>query len=240
MARKPKWGAQFITEPVRCAFIYLADKDPGAPGYNAKPVYSLTALVPKDDHKVLKSFEEPILQISGVNDIHDLDSNPFKYGAGKKIGQIKDGDIHHTDLDGYTGHLYTRITSNKEPEIFMYNDQGDIEAITDKEVIRKEFYSGAWYSLMLLPAYYEEIVSKTTERSVSFFLQGVLKVKDDQRFGTKVDIKQAFLSSLGSQNPQVSAPKAEEAPQQLASDDLKSKFQQSSKPKKANLSDVLN
>lgn len=232
-----KWGKQFITDPVRGAFVYLADKDKGAPGMNSEPKYSMVMLIDKEDEKSWDTFEKAMLEVSGLNHLTELDKHPFIDGD----GNLRDGDSPDISYDGYKGNYFVKVTSKKEPQLFIYNDQGDIEEVTDKEIQRKEFYSGAWYSLMLTPYYYEmKKKGNKIEKSVTFFISGVVKVKDDQRFGSKMDLKQAFLSNLGGQNPLKSAPKAEEASQPIATDDLKSKFQQSSKPKKANLSDVLN
>jgi hypothetical protein len=151
--------AKVVTKkPVRLTFTFLPDED---------GVFRTSILVPKKDKALVSQIEEAIEEAK-------------EYGKTAKWGgkiprnlkiAFQDGD--DSDLDKYPeneGHFLLNARSKKKVGLVDI----DRQPILDPE----EIYSGCWAYVSVTSFAYDN-----ESKGVSFFLNNIMKARDDERFG---------------------------------------------------------
>lgn len=151
--------AKVVTKkPVRLTFTFLPDDD---------GVFRTSILVPKKDKALIQQIEEAIEEAK-------------EYGKTAKWGgkiprnlkiAFQDGD--DSDLDKYPeneGHYLLNARSKKKVGLVDI----DRQPILDPE----EIYSGCWAYVNVTSFAYDN-----ESKGVSFFLNNIMKARDDERFG---------------------------------------------------------
>lgn len=151
--------AKVVTKkPVRLTFTFLPDED---------GVFRTSVLVPKKDKALVSQIEEAIEEAK-------------EYGKTAKWGgkiprnlkiAFQDGD--DSDLDKYPeneGHWLLNARSKKKVGLVDV----DRQPILDPE----EVYSGCWAYVSVTSFAYDN-----ESKGVSFFLNNIMKARDDERFG---------------------------------------------------------
>ena len=151
--------AKVVTKkPVRLTFTFLPDDD---------NIFRTSILVPKEDKALIKQIEEAIEEAK-------------EYGKTAKWGgkiprnlkiAFQDGD--DSDLDKYPeneGHWLLNARSKKKVGLV----DTDRQPILDPE----EIYSGCWAYVSVTSFAYDN-----ESKGVSFFLNNIMKARDDERFG---------------------------------------------------------
>lgn len=151
--------AKVVTKkPVRLTFTFLPDEE---------GVFRTSALIPKRDKVLVKQIEDAIDEAK-------------EYGKSAKWGgkiphklkiAFQDGD--DTDLERYPeneGHMLLNARSKKKVGLVDINRQ----PILDGE----ELYSGCWAYISVTSFAYDN-----ESKGVSFFLNNIMKARDDERFG---------------------------------------------------------
>ena len=151
--------AKVVTKkPVRLTFTFLPDED---------GVYRTSVLVPKRDKALIAQINEAIEEAK-------------EYGKTAKWGgkiprnlkiAFQDGD--DTDLDKYPeneGHFLLNARSKKKVGLV----DRDRQPILDPD----EIYSGCWAHVSVTSFAYDN-----ESKGVSFFLNNIMKARDDERFG---------------------------------------------------------
>lgn len=153
--------AKVVTKkPVRLTFTFLPDEE---------GVFRTSALVPKKDKALISQIEDAIAEAK-------------EYGKGAKWGgkiprnlkiAFQDGD--DTDLDKYPeneGHYLLNCRSKKKVGLVDIDRQPILDA--------SEVYSGCWAYLSVTSFAYDN-----ESKGVSFFLNNIMKVRDDVSFGAE-------------------------------------------------------
>lgn len=151
--------AKVVTKkPVRLTFTFLPDDD---------NVYRTSILIPKKDKVLIGQIEEAIEEAKNYG-------KTAKWG-GKIPRNLKiafqDGD--DTDLDKYPeneGHMILNARSKKKVGLVDM----DRQPILDPD----EIYSGCWAYVSVTSFAYDN-----ESKGVSFFLNNIMKARDDERFG---------------------------------------------------------
>lgn len=151
--------AKVVTKkPVRLTFTFLPDED---------GVFRTSVLIPKRDKALIKQIEEAIEEAK-------------EYGKSAKWGgkiprnlkiAFQDGD--DTDLDKYPeneGHFLLNARSKKKVGLVDIDRQPILDA--------DEIYSGCWAYVSVTSFAYDN-----ESKGVSFFLNNIMKARDDERFG---------------------------------------------------------
>ena len=151
--------AKVVTKkPVRRTFTFLPDED---------GVFRTSVLIPKRDKALIKQIEEAIEEAK-------------EYGKSAKWGgkiprnlkiAFQDGD--DTDLDKYPeneGHFLLNARSKKKVGLVDIDRQPILDA--------DEIYSGCWAYVSVTSFAYDN-----ESKGVSFFLNNIMKARDDERFG---------------------------------------------------------
>lgn len=151
--------AKVVTKkPVRLTFTFLPDED---------GVFRTSVLIPKKDKALIKQIEEAIEEAK-------------EYGKSAKWGgkiprnlkiAFQDGD--DTDLDNYPeneGHFLLNARSKKKVGLVDIDRQPILDA--------DEIYSGCWAYVSVTSFAYDN-----ESKGVSFFLNNIMKARDDERFG---------------------------------------------------------
>ena len=151
--------AKVVTKkPVRRTFAFLPDED---------GVFRTSVLIPKRDKALIKQIEEAIEEAK-------------EYGKSAKWGgkiprnlkiAFQDGD--DTDLDKYPeneGHFLLNARSKKKVGLVDIDRQPILDA--------DEIYSGCWAYVSVTSFAYDN-----ESKGVSFFLNNIMKARDDERFG---------------------------------------------------------
>ena len=151
--------AKVVTKkPVRLTFTFLPDDD---------TVYRTSILIPKKDKVLIGQIEEAIEEAKNYG-------KTAKWG-GKIPRNLKiafqDGD--DTDLDKYPeneDHMILNARSKKKVGLVDM----DRQPILDPD----EIYSGCWAYVSVTSFAYDN-----ESKGVSFFLNNIMKARDDERFG---------------------------------------------------------
>ena len=151
--------AKVVTKkPVRLTFTFLPDDD---------NVYRTSILIPKKDKVLIGQIEDAIEEAKNYG-------KTAKWG-GKIPRNLKiafqDGD--DTDLDKYPeneGHWLLNARSKKKVGLVDM----DRQPILDPD----EIYSGCWAYVSVTSFAYDN-----ESKGVSFFLNNIMKARDDERFG---------------------------------------------------------
>lgn len=162
-------GKKVMTPRFRAAFARVFEPEAFAEGQ--QELYSVTMLFPK-----------------GESDISDMkkiaiEAKKDKWGnkPPKKLKTpFKDGDAEeYSDYDGYENMIVVRCTSKWKPGIV----DRKLQNITDES----EFYSGCWARATVQAFAYDNI-----GKGVSFALQNLQKLDDDDPFGGKAKAEDDF------------------------------------------------
>ena len=151
--------AKVVTKkPVRLTFTFLPD-DEG--------VFRTSVLIPKKDKTLIKQIDDAIEEAKNYG-------KTAKWG-GKIPRNLKiafqDGD--DTDIDKYPeneGHFLLNARSKKKVGLVDVDRQPILDA--------DEIYSGCWAYVSVTSFAYDN-----ASKGVSFFLNNIMKARDDERFG---------------------------------------------------------
>lgn len=167
---------KIINSPVcRGSFVFLLEPHTPKKG---DPAYTITLMLDKKDPDHMKWLK---------GEAKDLVTQVGKdaFGESKFKKPFRDGDATDEDGDlikkGFEGHWYVQAKTKNRPGIADRN----MREIIDRE----EVYSGAWYMASITPFAWNH---DTGGKGVSFALENVLKVKDDEKFGGRRDVKESF------------------------------------------------
>lgn len=151
--------AKVVTKkPVRLTFTFLPDEE---------GVFRTSALIPKKDKALVAQIEEAIDEAKNYG-------KSAKWGGkiphGLKIA-FQDGD--ETDLEKYPeneGHFILNARSKKKV--------GLVDSDRQPILTEDEIYSGCWAFVSVTSFAYNN-----ESKGVSFFLNNIMKARDDVRFG---------------------------------------------------------
>lgn len=242
MSKDTKWGGVFRVDYVRGNFVKVVEPD--TEGKYARGKYCMTLLVPKNDKDNLNAYTEAIADTAGVEDISDVEKHPML----DDNGDLRDGDVgKHANWEGYPGHVFFTVTTKEKPDLYVIDENEEPVIIRDENMQKKEFYSGAYYSVLLQPYMYEP--GKVT----LYIKEAVCKLADGKKLAktNSFDAKTSFMSglskskkavaalkeSMGDSVPVKKAPPKEE--RVAASEDTEVK-KPTPKKKNNNLSNLLN
>lgn len=151
--------AKVVTKkPVRLTFAFLPDEE---------GVYRTSLLIPKSDKELVAQIEDAIEEAK-------------EYGKTAKWGgriprnlkiAFQDGD--ETDVDKYPeneGHYLLNARSKKKVGLVDRDRQPILDA--------SEIYSGCWAYVSVTSFAYDN-----ESKGVSFFLNNIMKARDDEPFG---------------------------------------------------------
>lgn len=151
--------AKVVTKkPVRLTFTFLPDEE---------GVFRTSALIPKKDKVLVAQIEDAIEEAK-------------EYGKTAKWGgriprnikiAFQDGD--ETDVDKYPeneGHYLLNARSKRKVGLVDSDRQPILDA--------SEIYSGCWAYISVTSFAYDN-----ESKGVSFFLNNIMKVRDDESFG---------------------------------------------------------
>jgi hypothetical protein len=191
MSFEAVYGDSFTTGVVRGNHVWLHAKD--TKGKFPTMKHCMTLLTSKTDKETIQSYKSAICEVCNVSSIKD--DYVTKHPLIDDDNNLRDGDSEDMkDVEGYAGHVYFKVTTDQPFECFVMNEDGEIREVKDPEEIKKEFYAGAYYQVILKPCQHRE-------GEVTFYLEGVLKVKDGKRLsGGGVDTKQMFMASAAGKN----------------------------------------
>ena len=149
-------------KPVRLTFCFLPDEE---------NVYRTSILVPKKDKVMVALIEEAIEE---AKDYGKTSKWGGKIPKNLKIA-FRDGD-DDTDTDKYPeneGHYILNARSKKRVGLVDTDRQPILEA--------SEIYSGCWAYVSFTSFAYDN-----ESKGVSFFLNNIMKARDDESFGAGV------------------------------------------------------
>ena len=188
-------GATCIIQNVRLTFVYLdkPSKDPS--GDLEKGKYSVTAIIPASHFQAIKKeftkLFESILKISktlptnqqrlaamktALNDGNDYSF--FKIGneSKNKEGKIYPGVENAFTFQAKQAAINTENGPRPKFDLALKSRKNDVIPPQD---VRAEFYSGVWADLAINVAPYEYM----KKQSFTAYLNGVMKLADDERLG---------------------------------------------------------
>lgn len=147
-----------ITPEFRGSFVTLVEPRPPAEGQ--KPVYSIVIVIPKTEEAFLERLEQAV-EAAAV----------AKFGKvpPKLKTTLRDGDDE--ERDEWKDCVIFNAKSATRPGVV----DSDLQPVMDPD----DLYSGAWYRVSLNPFAWEH---PTGGKGVSFGLNNVMKVKDDEAF----------------------------------------------------------
>lgn len=151
--------AKIVTKkPVRLTFTFLPDED---------GVFRTSVLIPKKDKALIEQIEDAIEE---AKDYGKTAKWGGKIPRNLKIA-FQDGD--DTDIDKYPeneGHFLLNARSKKKVGLVDIDRQPILDA--------EEIYSGCWAYISVTSFAYDN-----ESKGVSFFLNNIMKARDDERFG---------------------------------------------------------
>lgn len=160
--------AVIITPEFRGSFVNLAEPRPPAEGQ--APVYSMVVVIPKEETAFLEKLEQEVERVANE-----------KWGKvpPRLKTTLRDGD--EEDRPEFKGCIVFNVKSKARPGIV----DNDLQPIMDPE----ELYSGAWYRASINAYAWEH---PTGGKGVSFGLNNVMKIKDDEAFSGKQAAEEDF------------------------------------------------
>lgn len=175
-----QYGEPFLSPVVRAQYVNLAEIDSGHKF--SRDAFCITGLLPKKDKAGLKELFSEVEKMSGL-DIDDVEKHPLLDGN----GELRDGDSKdNREKEGHPGCYFFTCTRREDfgpPDLFIVGDNGEPEPCEASEI-----YPGCYVQLALQPAMYDE-------GCVTFYLNGVLKVEEGERFkASRVDSKSLFAN----------------------------------------------
>lgn len=164
-------GKKLILKNVRFSFVRVFEAEDR---FNqGKSKYEVTILIPKTDKDNIKKVAAAIKELQKEYLAEHPKCNGKLPGDPSKWNPIKDGD-DNIEYDGFEGMYYIRASRNESQGRPVIIDKHK-QPITQKE----DFYSGCW-GVASIDAYsFDQIANK----GITFGLNGVQKVKDDEAFG---------------------------------------------------------
>jgi len=159
---------QIITPEFRGSFVNLVTPRPPAEGQD--PVYSMVVVVPKTETAFLSKLEEEVERVAMA-----------KWGKvpPRLKTTLRDGD--EEDRPEFRDNIVFNVKSKSRPGVV----DNELQPILDPE----ELYSGAWYRASIHAFAWEH---PTGGKGVSFGLDNVMKVKDDEPFSGKTAAEEDF------------------------------------------------
>jgi len=166
-----------VIGPVRLSYLHLAE-----PVYDEEKdekYYRAQILLPKKDRKTLEVLKKAIIAGAAKKFTREkarklLKSPQFKL-------PIRDPEAEDRDGKEYDGMLFfnTNTLAKFRPGVLLKNGT----KLTDPDDINDHFYSGVWVHCSVSAAGFDNSGSK----GVAFFLNNVIKCKDDERLDGMVD-----------------------------------------------------
>lgn len=171
-------GTTLITHELRGAFVHLVTPVPNPSGVLKR---SMTVLIPKDD-PIVDLFKQA-MKAAAAEGLTKITKWGGKLPADLR-NPLRDGDTK--SYAGYAGHYFVNVSSNPEQPLAILDQQlKDIKSDA-------EAYSGAWYRAILVAAPY----SQAGNNGISFFLNGVQKVAEGERFAGGPDARKLFTAVI--------------------------------------------
>lgn len=184
---KASYGDPFLSPKVRLQYVNVEKPDDGHK-FSRKGKYVVTALIPKSDKKGLKMLLQQVADTAGC-ELDEVEEEVSKHPLLDGKGNLRDGDSKkNVKKEGHAGHYIFITSSDNQPDTYAIEDEGD----EPESVPPGEIYSGCYAQLVLQPATYE---GEEGDICVTFYLQGVIKVEDGDKFkGGRVDVKSLFAN----------------------------------------------
>jgi len=153
------------TPEFRGSYVHLAK--PSKIDEDSDPRYSILIVLDEDDDDqmdYLESLEDWIQEVAEEEwgDVPKRLKMPIREG----------GDF---DSDDFEGKVVLNVSSARKPGIV----DSELEAIDEMDQAQ-ELYSGAWYKVSIRPYAWNH---KTGGKGVSFALDNVMKIRDDEPLG---------------------------------------------------------
>ena len=178
--------------PFRGSFVHLNEPVlPQGETDQSKKKYQITVALAKNDPFWLKVAEQ--MQIAAQEKFGQVPANlkrPVKDGD-----QIlnDDGTLKYPEFEG----RYTlQCSSKRRPDVNELNESGTLQPIMDPESL----YSGAWYRLTCTAWAYSHPIGG---KGVSFSVDTVMKVKDDEPLGGGGGKAEDDFAAYANQPPEV-------------------------------------
>lgn len=169
---------KLITPKFRGSYVHLMK--PHKIDDDSEPSYGITIVLPKDK----ESTDEFLEQLTAAakkaikeKGLTGKDGEPLSISK-IKYPLYKDGD-EFEDNPEYAGCWIIGARNKRQPGILVKDEDGSRRAVENES----EIYSGAWYHASVKVFAWSNKFGK----GVSVSLQGVLKVKDDEAFGSSFD-----------------------------------------------------
>ena len=173
-------GKKVMTPKFRVAFAKVFKPEAFEEGQDA--VYSITMLFPKGtDLSELKKVAKDAKKDKWGNKPPKKLKTPFKDGDAEEF----------EDYDGFAGMYVVRATSKWRPGIVNMK----LQNITDET----EFYSGCWARATVQAFAYDRI-----GKGVSFALQNLQKIEDDDKFGGGASAQDDFDDEFSEKSEEAS------------------------------------
>jgi len=157
-----------ITPEFRGSYVTLTEPRPPAEGQ--KPVYSMVVVIPKSNTEFLEKLE---------NAIEETAKAKFGKLPPKLKSTLRDGD--EEEKEEFKDSIIFNVKSATRPGVV----DTDLQPIIDPE----ELYSGAWYRASINPFAWDH---PTGGKGVSFGLNNVMKVRDDEPFSGRKTADEDF------------------------------------------------
>ena len=156
-------GTSVITNEVRLSYVFLTKPKESDNGGDSK--YSICVMVPKKDKETANAI------IAAYNTAYN--EAITKMWGGKKAEKkipLRDGDTDATKEGKaeFAGMYFFNATSVRKPQV--------VDKATGQLAAEDEIYSGMWSKVSLNLRGYDAQGSK----GVAFYINGVLKTKDDE------------------------------------------------------------
>lgn len=195
-----KYGKTFITKnPVRCTFLQVHEPKGPKDKFN-KNQFVATLLIDPKDKEVMVQLREEIVDIAEVEKLSEICKHPFIDDEGKtKNGSDKDP----AKYPGHAERIPIQVTSDAQfPPTLAYVEDGTMYSFDEatlgeasyKKMVKKLMYSGAWYHVSLQAHTYED--QKKNDLAVTFYLKGLLKVKDDEELSSGESTMDLFKNAI--------------------------------------------
>jgi hypothetical protein len=173
-------GKKVMTPKFRCAFVKVFKPEAFEEGKDA--VYSITMLFPKGtDLSELKKVAKEAKAAKWGNKPPKKIRSPFRDGDSEDF----------EDYDGFEGMIVVKSTSKWKPGIVNMQ----LQNITDES----EFYSGCWARATVVAFAYDQ-----KSKGVSFALQNLQKLEDDDKFGGGASAQDDFDDEMSEKSEEAS------------------------------------
>lgn len=166
--QKKKEENRIITPVFRVSFPAVFT--PKAPMQGGEPVYSVQMLFPKSMKAELKAMQDLYKKVA---------ADKWPQGLPKNFrSPFNDGDSK--ELESHKGHFYVNCKSKFQPGLVDQKRQDIID--------ENDFYAGCFARASISAYAYD----KNGNRGVAFSLQNIQKVKDGEKFASRVAAQDEF------------------------------------------------